>query len=86
MKEYAIFRYETNGKFVSSIGRIIDELDIRAINEGGTIKIVSGKGKVSTVSYNPEQFLRMDALNDFIKSGHYRTMFPDIQICEVKRL
>ena len=49
------------------------------------MKIVSDK-KVSCMSYKTDDYSSEDALKDFILSGKYSSMFPDIQVYEVKLL
>lgn len=86
MKRYAIFFSQDNGVILSGLQQVINVLNIHTEIIDGTMKIVSDKGKTSIMSYKIDDYSSEDALKDFILSGKYSSMFPDIQVYEVKLL
>lgn len=85
MNRYAIFFKQGDGLILEGIQNVINILNLHTKIIDGTMKIVSGK-KVSCMSYKIDDYSSEDALKDFILSGKYSSMFPDIQVYEVKLL
>jgi hypothetical protein len=85
MNRYAIFFKQGDGLILEGIQNVINILNLHTKIIDGTMKIVSDK-KVSCMSYKTDDYSSEDALKDFILSGKYSSMFPDIQVYEVKLL
>lgn len=85
MNRYAIFFKQGDGLILEGIQNVINILNLHTKITDGTMKIVSDK-KVSCMSYKIDDYSSEDALKDFILSGKYSSMFPDIQVYEVKLL